>query len=417
MNAPAGRPAANLGRRRREGAAPDPLSHRIDMTNFHEAEHIQMLRETLLRFIEKEMPLDLVRKWDRDNHFPREVHAKLAALGLMGLTVPEEYGGGGRDVRATIMAIELLCGRSMAVGGPYIQSACYAGLNLAEVGSERQKAELLPRVVEEGMIFAYGISEPDVGADVASVRTTGRVEGDRLIVNGSKRFCSGATIASYIYTLVRTGPREDRHRNLTLVLIPSDADGITFEAQDALGLKGTGTYDVTFADVSVPLANVVGEEAGFNNAWTMLVGPGLDIEKMEVAAMALGIASAAVEEAWAYAQERVQFGKPISAFQSVRHMLAEARTKLHACRAVTYQAADALDRAEDASLETSMAKLFVCQTAQEIVLACQQVLGAYGYIKEFDMERHVRDILVMPILGGSSAIQKNNICNMLKLRK
>ncbi len=387
------------------------------MDHFPESDHVLMLRETLLRFIEKEMPLDLVRQWDRDNIFPHDVHTKLAELGLMGLTVPEEYGGGGRDVRATIVAIELLCGRSMAVGGPYIQSACYAGLNIAEVGSERQKRELLPRVVNEGMIFAYGISEPDVGADVAAVRTTGRIDGDRLIVNGSKRFCSGAKIADYIYTLVRTGPKDEKYKNLTLVLIPSLAEGITFEAQDALGLKGTGTYDVTFADVSVPLQNIVGEEAGWNTAWSMLVGPGLDIEKIEVAAMALGIAAAAVDEAWAYAQERSQFGKPISSFQSIRHMLAEVKTKLHACRVLTYQTAETLDREGKAPLETAMAKLFVCQAAQEIVLTCQQILGAYGYIKEFDMERHVRDILIMPILGGSSAIQKNNICNMLKLKK
>jgi alkylation response protein AidB-like acyl-CoA dehydrogenase len=387
------------------------------MNSFLESDHIQMLRETLSRFIQKEMPLDLVRQWDRDNHFPYEVHQKLASLGLMGLTVPEEYGGAGRDIRATMVAIELLCGRSMAVGGPYIQSACYAGLNIAEVGSERQKRELLPKVAAEGMIFAYGISEPDVGADVSAVRTTGKIFGERLIVNGAKRFCSGAKISDYIYTLVRTGPVEEKYKNLSLVLIPSDADGITYEEQDALGLKGTGTFDVSFADVSVPIENIVGEEAGWNRAWPMMAGPGLDIEKMEVAAMALGIAAAAVDEAWAYAQERHQFGKPISAFQSVRHMLADAKTKLHACRAVTYQAADALDRDGKAPVETSMAKLFVCQTAQEIVLSCQQILGAYGYIKEFDMERHVRDILVMPILGGSSAIQKNNICNMLKLGK
>ena len=382
-----------------------------------EPEQIQIIRDTLSRFIEREMPLDKVRQWDRDNHFPADVHAKLAALGLMGLTVPEEYGGAGRDVRATVVAIEMLCGRSMAVGGPFIQSACYAGLNLAEVASERQKKELLPRVVNEGMMFAYGISEPDVGADVSAVRATGKIVGDKLIVNGSKRFCSAAKISEYIYTLVRTGPVEDRHRNLTLGLVPTSSAGIVFEAQDAMGLKGTGTYDVTFADVEVPVENIVGEESGWNQAWKMLVGPGLDIEKLEVAAMALGIASAAVDEAWAYAEEREQFGQPISAFQSIRHMLAEAKTKLHVCRVATYQAADHLDQGINASLETSMAKLFVCDTAKDIVLSCQQILGAYGYIKEFDMERHVRDILVMPILGGSSAIQKNNICNMLKLRK
>lgn len=387
------------------------------MSSFQESDQILMLRDMLGRFIENEMPLDLARRWDSENHFPADIHAKLAELGIMGLTVPEAYGGSGPDIRATIVAIEMLCGRSMAVGGPFIQSACYAGLNIAEVGSERQKKELLPKVVEQGMIFAYGISEPDVGSDVAAVRTTGKVDEDSLIINGSKRFCSGAKIADYIYTLVRTGPAEEKYRNLTLVLVPTDSPGIVFEAQDALGLKGTGTYDVTFSDVRVPLDNIVGEREGLNKAWPMLVGPGLDIEKLEVSAMALGIASAAVDEAWTYAQERIQFGGPVSAFQSIRHMLADAKTKLHACRIVTYNAADSLDNGSDVSLETSMAKLFVCETAKDIVLTCQQVMGAYGYIKEFSMERHVRDILVMPILGGSSAIQKNNICNMLKLKK
>lgn len=400
------------------GIGPRRSGERIsEVGDLQEPEHIQMLRDTLQRFIEREMPPQAARQWDRDNEFPVHIHRKLAELGLMGLTVPEEYGGGGRDIRATVVAIEMLCGRSMAVGGPYIQSACYAGLNLAEVASERQKRALLPRVVADGMIFAYGISEPDVGADVASVRATGRIDGGNVVINGAKRFCSGARIADYIYTLVRTGPSEARHRNLSLVLVPTDAEGLVFEAQDALGLKGTGTYDVTFSDVAVPIANIVGEEAGLNQAWKMLLGPGLDIEKIEVAAMALGIASAAVDEAWAYAQEREQFGQPISAFQSIRHMLADAMTKLHACRVVTYRAAEQLDRGVDASLETAMAKLFVCDAAKEIVLSCQQVLGAYGYIREFDMERHVRDILVMPILGGSSAIQKNNICNLMKLRK
>lgn len=376
-----------------------------------------MLRDTLERFIEREMPPEAAREWDRDNRFPVDVHRKLAELGLMALAVPEAYGGTERDVEAIVTVIEMLSARSMAVAGPYIQSACYAGLNLAEVGSERQKQALLPRVVEEGLIFAYGISEPDVGADVASVRSTARIEGGSLVVNGSKRFCSGASIAQYLYTLVRTGPREERHRNLTLVLIPTDAAGISLTPQDTLGLKGTGTYDVAFTDVVVPLDNIVGGEAGLNRGWPMLVGPGLDIEKLEVAAMALGIATAAVDEAWRYAEEREQFGKPISAFQSVRHMLAEARTRLHACRCVTYQAARQLDRGENAAVETAMAKLFVCDTARDIVLSCQQVMGAYGYVRDFDMERHVRDILVMPILGGSSAIQKNNISTLLKLRK
>ena len=385
------------------------------MQNHDQSEHVAMLRDTLRRFIDKEMPRKLVRQWDRNVYFPRDVHDKLVALGLTGLTVAEEYGGTGRDITAMIVVIEELSARSMSVASGYIQSACYAALNIAEVASEEQKRTLLPRVANEGLMVAYGFSEPDVGADIASVRTTARREGDTVIVNGSKRFCSGAAISEYIYAIVRTGPVEDRYHNLSILLIPPDAPGVTLESQETLGLKGGGTYDVSFNEVAIPAANIVGGDEGWNNGWTKVVGAGLDIEKIEVAAMALGIARAAIDDAWDYSQQRLQFGKPICTIQSIRHMLAEAKTRWEACRLMTYNAARLVDLQRPATVETSMAKLFVCDTARDIVLSCQQVMGAYGYVGDFDMERYVRDILVMPILGGSSAIQKNNIANRLKL--
>jgi alkylation response protein AidB-like acyl-CoA dehydrogenase len=168
-------------------------------------------------------------------------------------------------------------------------------------------------------------------------------------------------------------------------------------------------------DVVVPATHIVGGEEGWNEGWMKLVGPGLDIEKLEVAAMALGISRAAVDDAWVYSQERRQFGKPICANQSIRHVLADVKTRWQACRLMTYNAARVVEQNKPAAVETAMAKLFVCDTARDIVLTCQQVMGAYGYVVDFDMERYVRDILAMPILGGSSAIQKNNIANRLGL--
>jgi len=385
------------------------------MQPLKDPEHILILRETLQRFIEDHMPRHLAREWDEKNEFPREVFDKLAALGVTGLTVPEEYGGSGPDVLATMVAIEELSTRSMAVCSPYIQTACYAGMNLVEVGSEEQKREMLPKVATGEMIFAYGISEPDVGADVGSVKTTARRDGDSIIVNGAKRFCSGASFSDYIYTVVRSGDGDNRRGNLSILLIPPDLPGITIELQKSMGLKGSATADVTFQDVRIPASNIMGGEAGWNAGWGQLVGPGLDVEKIEVAAMALGLARAAVEDAWRYAQEREQGGKPICTLQSIRHMLAEVKTQLEACRLMTYHSAALLDAGEDAGVATSMAKLFVADTAVEIVLTCQRVLGAYGYVREYDMERYVRDVLVMPIIGGSSAVQKNNIANQLRL--
>ena len=380
-----------------------------------EPEHVVLLRETLRRFVEEEMPRPLARQWDQQEEFPREVFGRLASLGVMGLTVPEVYGGVGPDVVSTMVTIEELARRSMAVCSPYIQTACYAGMNLAELGSEEQKRELLPRVATGEMMFAYGISEPDVGADVASVKTTARREGDEVVINGAKRFCSGAGMSDYIYTLVRSGEADARYHNLSLLLVPPDAEGVTVEPQRALGLKGSATCDVTFRDVRVPVSSIMGGEAGWNAGWGMLVGPGLDVEKIEVAAMALGLAGAAVDDAWEYAQQREQFGKPICTLQSIRHMLAEVKTQLEVCRLLTFDTAARLGQGMDAGVATSMAKLFVSDTAVEIVLTCQRVLGAYGYVADYDMERYVRDVLVMPIIGGSSAVQKNNIANRLKL--
>lgn len=387
------------------------------MEQFHEAEHIAILRDTIRRFVDTEMPRELAQAWDRDNHFPRDVFAKLCELGVAGLTVPEEFGGAGRDIAATIMVIEELSRRSMAVAVPYIMCACYGGMNIDEVGSPEQRAALLPKLAAGDLLFSYGITEPDAGSDVASVRTTARREGNggTVVINGAKRFCSGANVADYIYAVVKSDGDAPRYKNMSIVLIPTDAPGITIEPQNAMGMKGAATCDVTFEDVEVPAENIVGGDEGWNNGWQKIVGPGLDVEKIEVAAMALGVASAAFDDAWDYAQERKQFGKPVSAFQSIRHMLADCKTKLHACRLMTYHAAWLLDQKKPASVETSMAKLFVCDTGKEIVLTCQQVMGAYGYIKDFDMERYVRESLVMPIFGGSSAIQKNNIANRLRL--
>lgn len=385
--------------------------------NFDEGDVITALRETLERFVEKEMPRSAAKEWDKRNHFPRDVHRKLAEIGVLGLTIPEEYGGFGRDVLATMVVIEELSRRSLAVSVPYIMAACYAGMNIVELGTEEQKRELLPQIVAGEMLFAYGWTEPDAGADLASIKTRAERDGDILRINGAKRFCSGAGIADYIYTLVRTGPAEDRHRNLSFVLIPADAPGVIIEPIESMGMKGAQTTDVTFDNVEVPMANLVGGEDAWNNGWRMLVGPGMDVEKLEVAALGIGIARAALDDAWAYAQERSQFGRKIGEFQSIQHKLAEMKTQIHAARLMLYHAAWLAQNHRRCSEETSMAKLFATEVAKNAALECQTILGAYGYVKDFDAERYVRDALLMPIIGGSSAIQRNNIYKLASMKR
>jgi alkylation response protein AidB-like acyl-CoA dehydrogenase len=236
-----------------------------------------------------------------------------------------------------------------------------------------------------------------------------------VTINGAKRWCSGANFADYILMLVRSGDAEARYRNLSMVLVPTDAPGLSMHSDGAMGVRGIPVNDVLFDNVEVPFANVLGGEAKWNEGWSLLAGPALEIEKLETPALALGVAEAAVAEAWDYSQQRKQFGAPICTIQSIRHMLSDVQTKLQACRLMLMSAASKVHNGQPSAVDTSMAKLYVSDTARDIVLTCQQVLGAYGYAHGFAMERYVRDALVMPIWGGSSAIQKNNIANLMRL--
>lgn len=373
------------------------------------SEEAHELRDVIRDFVESEMSRAHAARWDVEDTFPANVFEKLATLGVMGLAIPEEYGGVGRDIPATLMVIEELSKRSLAVAIPYIMASCYAGMTVAECGTEEQKRHLLPEIAEGRILFAYGWTEPDVGADLASVKTTIRRDGDELVINGAKRFCTGAEISDFIYTLGRSGPENDRYRNLSAVFVPTDTQGVSITRLGAMGLKGAQTTDVSFTDVRVPIENLMGGEEAWNDGWRLITGSGLDIEKLEVAAMSLGIATAAYEDALAYTKERRQFGVLIGQHQSIAHALADMKVKLHASRLMLEDAASLANENISCGVETSMAKLFVTEAAKEVVLSAQTIMGAYGYSTEFDCERYVRDILAMPIIGGSSAIQRNNI--------
>jgi alkylation response protein AidB-like acyl-CoA dehydrogenase len=380
-----------------------------------ENEDAEALRDLVRSFLAKDVPPEFASRWDREDFIPREMLSRLADLGLCALTVPEKYGGMGKDVLGMVIAVQELARRSTALAGLYIQNVCYGSLNIAESGTEEQKQRLLPNLCQGKLLFAYGLSEPDVGADLASVKTRAERQGDKVVLNGYKRWCTGAQFADYIYMLVRSGPPDARYKNLSLVLVPTGASGITMRSIGTMGVRGLPTNDVILEDVAVPFANVVGGEASWNRGWSLLAGPTLEAEKLGVPALAIGIAEAAIDEAWEYSQQRKQFGVRLCGIQSIRHMLADVQTKLAACRSMLSHAAWKVHTGQPSAVETSMAKLYVADTAREIVLTCQQVLGAYGYAHGFAMERYVRDILVMPIWGGSSAIQKNNIANLMQL--
>ena len=373
------------------------------------------LRDQLRRFVAEKAPREKRRLWDRTHTWPRDLFRELADMGVCGLTIAEEHGGVGQDIVAAVAVIEELSRVGAFLSGPFIHCAFYGGMNISENGSQTQKAALLPKLARGELLFAYGLSEPDVGGDLSGVTTRARIEGDEVIIDGSKRWCTGADFADYIYCLVRSGPVEEKRRNLSFVLIPPSTPGVTISPIDHVNLRYTLSSDVHFENVRVPVTNIVGGMEKWNRGWSMLAGRALDVEKIEISAAAFGVAQGAVEDAWTYAQERTQFGKPISGHQAVRHALVDAKTKLEACRHMLYHAARLAQAGAPCAVETSMAKLFIGETVGEIALICQRVMGAYALSDAYDMERHVRDLLGMAIVGGSSNMQRNNIAALLGL--
>src|SRR6185369_8271304 len=381
-----------------------------------ENDDLNLFRESIAKFLDRECPVENIARWEAEDAIPRSVLTGMAELGTLGLTVPEEYGGLGTNVMMMCAVMEDLAARWSGLGSLYNMSVGYGSLNLVYKGTEEQKQRFLPGLLEGKTLVAYGLSEPEVGGDLASVKTRAERQGDKVIVNGSKRWISGANLGDYVLALVRSGDPDQRYRNLSFVLIPLDAPGVSIMRTRCMGHHGVPTNDVNLDNVEVGADMILGGDEAWNNAWSMLAGPSLEIEKLAPTFIALGIAKAAVAEAWQYSQERVQFGKAICTHQAVRHVLSAVKTKLRAAELMAYDAARKVDMGLQSAVDTCMAKLFVCETAKEIVLDCQQyVMGAYGYAEGFQMERYVRDVLAVPIYGGSSAIQKNNIATLMKL--
>ena len=383
--------------------------------DFTESEEITALREMLRRYLQRECPASKVERWDREDFIPREELQRLGELGICGLCIPEDFGGLGRNVVGMVAAVEELARSSAGLASYYFMCAGYGGLNITESGSVAQKRRFLPDLAAGKVAFSYGLSEPDVGADLGAVATRADRDGNRVIVNGAKRWTSAASMNDFIYALVRSGPATAKRKNLSFVLIPTAAKGVSITVLSAMGHNGVPLADVVFEDVELTIDEVVGGEAGWNNGWSVLAGPALEVEKLAPAAIALGIAEAALDEAWHYSQQRVQGGKKICGHQAVRHALSDSRTKLQAARLMLSHAAWLVQVQQPSAVATSMAKLFVSEVGREVTLSCQQVMGAYGYAHGFQMQRYVRDVLAIPIYGGSSAIQRNNIANLLQL--
>jgi alkylation response protein AidB-like acyl-CoA dehydrogenase len=341
---------------------------------------------------------------DEESRFNWEAVRKMGPLGLLGLNIPEAYGGAGVDALSAAIAIEEL---GWGCGSTALAIAAHNGLGCAPValfGSEQQKQRFLPPVASgEGKLAALALTEPGAGSDLkGGIRTRAGLEGGEWVINGAKAWCTNASIAAFIVVLCRTD-LAGGSKSLSLVIVPADAAGIHIApAEKKMGLKGSPTNAVTFEDVRVPVHNLLGQPGdGLAQALALLDGG-----RISIGALAVGLAQAAFEEGVRYAQERQAFGAPIATFEAIQWMLADAATEIQAARLLVYQAAWLKAQGKPFSTQASMAKLYATEMAERVCRNAIQIHGGYGYSREYPVERLYRDARLMTIGEGTSEIQR-----------
>lgn len=375
-------------------------------------EEQNMLRDSIRKLVEKKYDAEWARKIDEEDRFPTEVLKPLAELDVLGLTFGEEYGGMGRDIVAATIVLEELARRSIALAWVYVAATFFGGENLGQLATEEQRHRYLPRIAKGEISFAYGLTEPDAGSDTAAVKTFARRDGERFIINGTKTFISGATAADYMITLVRTDRNVPKHKGLSFFVIPLNAPGVSAKPIPKIGVHGSDTCEVVLDNVEVSVDELLGGEKNLNNGWKQLLGL-LDVEHIHIAAECVGLAQGAYEETAKYITQRKQFDAPISNFQVIQHTMADNYTQITAGRLLTYHAADLANRHQDCWKESAMAKLFTSEMAKKVALDGVQLHGGYGYATEYDIQRYMRDSIVMTIGGGTSQAQRNIIWGAL----
>lgn len=350
---------------------------------------------------------------EESGEFPRDLMGELAALGVLGLAVPEADGGVGASAVAFALVLEELAAvwPSLAVGVS-VNSGIVAG-TIARLGTPEQRARLLPQVMDGRGLAGFCLTEPSSGSDAASLRSTARPDGDGWIIDGQKLFVTNARYAPFLLALARVGDPEPTrpHAGITAFAIPTDAPGVSIgKSEKKTGLLASETSTVTFEGARVGADGVIGE---VGKAFGQVAMAGLDSGRIGIAAQAVGIARGALDRACAYAQERRQFGQAIASFQAVRCSLAEARTQLEAARLLTLCAAWRKDAGLPFTREAATAKLYASEMANRVTYAAVQTFGGYGYMREYGVERYARDARATTIYEGTSEVQRMVIARAL----
>ncbi|MBD0259212.1 MAG: acyl-CoA dehydrogenase family protein [Cytophagales bacterium] len=377
----------------------------LEVTN-----NLEAIAQTVRQYCEKKVR-PFVRQWDETQEFPAQVFHELGELGLMGVLVPESYGGSGLNYQEYVTAIAELSRVDPAIGLSMAAHNSLCSNHILLFGNETQKQTYLPRLAAGQWIGAWGLTEPNTGSDAGNMRTTAVPDGDYWVINGAKNFITHGKSGNVAVVVVRTG-EPNTSRNASAFIIERGTPGFSAgKKEDKLGMRASETAELIFQDCRVHKSQMLGEVGdGFVQALKILDGG-----RISIAALSLGTAQGAYEAALQYAKERQQFGKPISQFQAISFKLAEMATEIEAAKLLTYYAAERKDHGQSVTIEAAMAKYYASEVAVKVANEAVQVFGGYGYIKDFPVEKFYRDAKLCTIGEGTSEIQKLVIArNILK---
>jgi hypothetical protein len=376
--------------------------------DFRPTDQEQLLRRAVREFAETEIR-PFVREWDAAQAFPRSLVAKMAALGLMGIQFPEQYGGAAMSAIDYCICIEELARIDPAVS---LSVAAHNGLcasHIAMFGTEAQKQRYLVPLATGAWIGAWGLTEPTAGSDAARIRLAAARDGDGWVINGTKTFITHGSTGDVVVVMAVTD-KSRAHRGISAFIVERGTQGLAAgRKEDKLGMRASDTSEVIFRDCRVPGDALLGvENEGFINTLQVL-----DAGRIGIAALAVGLAQGAYEAARRYALERTQFGQPIASFQAIQWKLADLVTRIEAARLLTYRAAYLKDRGARTSRESAEAKLFSSEVAVRASEECVQIHGGYGFVKDYPAEKFFRDVKLATIGEGTSEIQRLVIARQL----
>lgn len=340
---------------------------------------------------------------DKSAEFPWDNIKKMAKLGLLGIIIPEEYGGAGFDYISLAIAIEEISRACASTGVIVAVNNSLVGYPIMQFGSEEQKKKYLPLLCKGEKLGAFGLTEPNAGSDVAAMESTARLDGDTYILNGTKRFITNAGEAG-IYVVFAYTNKELKHKGISTFIVERDIPGFSLgKHEDLMGIRATANCEMIFEDVRIPKESLLGKEGeGFKICMNTL-----DVSRIDIGAQAVGIAQSALDEAVRYSKERKAFGQPICNFQMVQSMLAEMATEIQAARMLVYFAGHCKNKGMTRfSLESAMAKYYGASMAVDVARKAVQIHGGYGYTKEYPIERIYRDAKILELYEGTSEIQK-----------